>query len=349
MSSQRLTLATQFWRLAAMVIVGIASGQWSTVYGDPTVNAVPFLAESTETPDIISSPSSEWFAATPRDREVIPDHPPSPPVGLLDNLSLFGGLDGAKGPDDLGINANFGIRTALQGSYPVCERVGLGVQVGTALNYSLSAIKVLETIDGTHDRFQSFTTVGFFQRTAFGLSWGVAYDLLFMDYYANLDFGQWRAQIGYALSDNDEIGIWSARADYGASAAVGRTAFHLKPITQGNLYWRHTWSNQADTRFWVGVAQRHSKFVFVLPGDPPVHDAFVFGADLFVPLNRWIALFGEANFITPSDSGTVTATLGFAIYPGGKAVGATHNRFAPLLPVANNPSFAVDFDRQFRH
>ena len=72
-----------------------------------------------------------------------------------------------------------------------------------------------------------------------------------------------------------------------------------------------------------------------------VNHPLVFGADFYVPLNDWVFLFGEANFITPNDSGTVTATLGVAITWGG-ARNVARNRFAPLLPVANNPSFAVN-------
>jgi hypothetical protein len=82
--------------------------------------------------------------------------------------------------------------------------------------------------------------------------------------------------------------------------------------------------------------------VLVAPGNTPVHHPLAFGADLYVPLSDWVALFGEASFITPNDTGTVTATLGFAFYPGGKAKGTAHSRFAPLFAPANNPTFAVD-------
>ena len=42
-----------------------------------------------------------------------------------------------------------------------------------------------------------------------------------------------------------------------------------------------------------------------------------------------VAIFGEANFITPNDTGTVTATFGLAINLGGRAVEASRDRFAP--------------------
>jgi hypothetical protein len=291
-------------------------------------------------------PTINLLDALPPPPDIDPeDKSRSPTLSLVENLSVFLGLDGAKGPDDLGINANFGLRSHVNWGYPIWERYGLGVQLGTAINYSPSAVKVLEAINGTNERTQSFTTVGLFQRTDCGLKWGVVYDFLFEHYYQEIGLGQWRGQAGYEFRPADEAGAWFTIPDHGDHASVGKTDFGLEPIWQGNLYYRHTWSSQVDTRFWVGLAQRHSKFNLVLPGNTPVHDAFVFGADLQVPLNDWLALFGEANFITPNDTGTVTATLGVAVYPGTKAAGASHRRFAPLLPVANNPSFAVDVDR----
>jgi hypothetical protein len=261
--------------------------------------------------------------------------------GLLDNLSIFGGLDGSKDPQDLGINANFGVRSAINWSYPLLAQYGLGIQAGTALNYSHNAVAILETVDGTHDRTQSFTTVGLFQRTECGLVWGFAYDFLFEDYYQNVDLGQWRGRVGYAFG-NEEVGLWGATGDHGDSAAVGSAAFRLEPITQGSLYWQHLWGNDTITRFWGGVAEEHGRFILVMPGRPPVHHPVLFGAEIQVPLNRWLAIFGEANFITPNDTGTVDASLGFVISFGGVAQHSAANRFAPLLQVANNPTFAVD-------
>jgi hypothetical protein len=261
--------------------------------------------------------------------------------GLLENLSGFLGLDGSKGPEDLGINANFGFRGALNWGYPVWEQAGLGVQLGTAINYSETAVRVLRSIDGVRDRFQSFTTLGLFQRTDFGLSWGFVHDWLSEHYYAGIDVGQWRAQIGYALCCHDELGVWGAWRDRGDSATVDGESFNLRPISQANFFWKHIWENDAVTRMWVGVADSHGRFVLVAPGNTPVHHPFVFGADLYVPLTEHLAIFGEANFITPNDTGTVTATLGFAFFPGG-AHHAVRSRFAPLLPLANNPTFALD-------
>ena len=71
----------------------------------------------------------------------------------------------------------------------------------------------------------------------------------------------------------------------------------------------------------------------------------LFGAEIHVPLNDWMAIYGSANFITPAATGTVDAFLGVTFYPGGGARQMHRHRFAPLLPVAGNPSFAVDSQR----
>ena len=122
--------------------------------------------------------------------------------------------------------------------------------------------------------------------------------------------------------------------------------FQLRAITQGYVFWRHIWSTEAVTRVWIGVAEEHGRFILDFPtlSSPPLHDPIAFGSDVYMPLNDYWALFGEANFITPPASGTVMATFGVAFYPGGGARSAGRSRFAPLLPVANNPTFSTDLE-----
>jgi hypothetical protein len=254
---------------------------------------------------------------------------------------LFVGLDGSKGPEDLGVNADFGGRAAVNWSYPVLEKYGLGAQVGSAFNYANNAERILRSIDGTRERTQSFSTAGLFQRTHFGLNWGVVFDFLYEDYYQRLEFGQVRGQIGYACGCG-EVGVWGTVRTFGDTAVVDGQRFELRPIMQGNLFWKHTWRDEINTRAWIGVAEEHGRFVLLAPGNSPVHHPLVFGADLYVPLSDYLALFGEANFTTPNDTGTISATLGIAFYPGGTAKGVARNRFAPMLAPANNQSFALD-------
>jgi hypothetical protein len=121
---------------------------------------------------------------------------PRPIRSWFENMSLFAGLDGFKEPADLGVNANFGYRLAFNWGFAAFEDVGIGVQVGTSVNYSENALRLLRFIDGTVDHWQNFTTFGVFQRTTGGLHWGVVYDFRFDDYYDRTQAGQWRAQVG---------------------------------------------------------------------------------------------------------------------------------------------------------
>lgn len=307
----------------------------------PLIPEVPVhIPETPVSPDLPPPIGGDVFHLSSLPENADPHGPRHP--GWCDDLSLFLGLDGSKAPEDLGVNANFGLRGAFNWELPIWENRGLGVQVGSAVNYANNALPVLKAVNGTTDRVQSFTTVGLFQRTDFGLNWGVGYDFLAEDYYRSLTFGQWRGQIGHQIGPDNEVGIWTAIRSFGDNARVAGQSFRLKPITQGNLFWRHVWGNESVTRLWVGLAEEHGRFLLGAPARATAHHPFTFGADLYVPLTDHFALFGEANFITPNDTGTVTATLGVAFYPGGRAKSAGRSRFAPLLPVANNTTFAID-------
>ena len=263
---------------------------------------------------------------------------------ILQNLSLFGGLEGSKQPQDFGVNAHFGGRFHANMGLPLIADCGLGLQIGTATNYTDNAVQVIERIEGTSERFQSFTTVGLFQRTDCGLSWAVGYDYLYQDYYDNFNLGQWRGDVGYRWNRCNEIGTWFAISSQDDHGSFGAIPMVLDPITQGNVYWRRNWENDAQTTFWLGIAEGHGEANVALGDLPPVDERLVFGSDVFVPLSPKLALYGQANFITPADTGTVDAFLGIAFFPGGSH-GARERQFAPRLSVANNTTFANDFAR----
>jgi hypothetical protein len=76
-----------------------------------------------------------------------------------------------------------------------------------------------------------------------------------------------------------------------------------------------------------------------------LHNTFVFGAELQIPLTDRLAIFGQANFITPASSGTVDSYLGFVYFPHGGARRVVQSAFAPLQTVAAPTNFAVDLRR----
>lgn len=265
--------------------------------------------------------------------------------GALDNLELFLGLEGSKQPQDFGVNAQFGGRAHVNWAVPLWEELGLGLQIGTAINQTKHAVAVTHAIEGSSSRTQNFTTVGIFQRTETGWTWGIAHDFQYQNDYDSTFLTQWRGRAGYSLTENDEIGIMAMVPQTAADASWAGVPVRLKPLAMGSGYWRHTWAYGAQTTGWLGMADRHGQANVALGDRSSTGNVVVFGADLQVPLNdRW-ALFGEANFVTPADTGTVDAYLGICYYPGGGAVRWRQRAFAPVLPVANNTSFVTNLVR----
>lgn len=157
-----------------------------------------------------------------------------------------------------------------------------------------------------------------------------------------MELGQWRGLVGFDVNDRNEIGSWFTFNDRNDTALFLNTPVHLEALSQGTLYWTHTWCCEAQTSLWVGLAEGHGRVVFSISNEPPTKQVFTYGAAVNIPLGKYVALYGAANFLTPADTGTVDAFLGLAFYPGGGAREMRHRRFAPVLPVANNPFFSVD-------
>jgi hypothetical protein len=263
----------------------------------------------------------------------------------LETLELFGGLEGSKQPQDFGVNAEFGGRLHVNWGVPLLPAWGVGIQVGTAIDLTDNAVQVFERLEGNSDRMQEYTTVGIFQRIG-ELNWAVVYDFLHESYYDQFNLGQVRAKVGYHITRCDEIGAWgtiSTEKDNGTFATIPLT---LRPIDQASAFWRHTWENCAQTTIWVGGCPGHGQVNLALGDLPAVGARVVFGADLHIPLSDNWAIFGEANFLTPANSGTVDAYLGFCYYIGGSAHGFRERQFSPVLPVADATDFAVDLNRR---
>lgn len=305
--------------------------------GQPTTTA-PRL------PDVLDAKYTENYLTLPH----VPQDSPSTncPNPLFENLSIQLALDGSKEPVDLGVNANFGFRVAFNWGIPIDEDLGIGLQLGTALNYSRTATRIFRQLDGPTDRLQSFTTLGLFRRSESGWDYGFVYDFRFDDSFDHIDASQWRVHLSKHVDDFNEIGVFGSWRDRIDRTTVAGQPLFIRPINQVALFWRHLWENDIVTRAWVGMAEEHGRFSLLKPGERSIDHPFTFGADFHVPLSNSLALFGEAHFITPNDTGTVTATLGIAWYPGGGARTTTRSRFAPLLPLANNPFFALDAQQQ---
>lgn len=257
-----------------------------------------------------------------------------------DNIDLFVGVDGFKGPMDLdNRNGNFGVRYGVNAAFPLLELKNIGIQAGTA---GVASNFHGTEFTGSSARVQNFTTAGFFQRypnLAPRLSWGVAFDWLTDDYYSNIKLGQWRLKFAYDLNCTSEIGLWVCIPDHGDDINIGSEEYgysvnNFRPITQCNVYYRRFFDTGMTSTFWIGGAEE--------PG------SFIIGADTAVPITQRASLYGGFQCILPSENGVagqddemwnLGVGLSFTLGPCGN--GGRPGLYRPFFDVADNGIFAV--------
>ena len=252
------------------------------------------------------------------------------------NLELFSTVDAFKGPLDFPTfsSGNFGVGMGVNAGMAVAQRLGLGFQVGSRV--------ILADLAGTgfgtaKIRTQDFTSLGLFQRVPRcdgSVAFGFTYDFLFDNYYAGLRFGQWRVKFAWEASPWNEVGVWAAIREHGDATTVQETDYTFRPLNQGNVYWRHTWYNDANVTARVGIADNPNSIILGTEGRIPISSRLaVLGNFAYMPSRSAGGLVGQAQEIW-------NVSLGLEYIPGGLRRGRAA-QFAPLLPVADNGTFAV--------
>jgi hypothetical protein len=168
----------------------------------------------------------------------------------------------------------------------------------------------------------------------------------------NPTISQLRAQLGYALSDWDEIGVWGAvgvTKDSRDVPGFGETTWQA--IDQLSAFWHHKWEYGADTLIWVGVPERSR-----ITGDGSLGDYYV-GARVDAPLNDRIAGYAHVTYVHPSAHIGPSAAqedewsfiVGLSWYPrrDSRAPTVAGHPWQPLMPVATNGLFLVDTDNWY--
>ncbi len=267
--------------------------------------------------------------------------------GLFDELSFRLAIDGAKQPQDFGVNANLGGQASMNWAAPLLPQFGIGVQAGTGITATGNAVRVYELLGETTGRTQHFTTLGLFQRTESGFSWGLVHDFLSQKSFDQFHLGQWRGRLAYELTPQDQIGVNVMLRSNKDTGVFGNSVnVELAPIDQMNFYWRRYWETCAQTTLWVGFSEGHGEDNVVTGFSPAKGTSFLLGADLLMPLNDRLAIYGETNLMMPADTGTVDAFLGLQWSPNRRIYSARRNRYSPLQELAAPTTFSVDLTRQ---
>jgi hypothetical protein len=258
---------------------------------------------------------------------------------VVGHLSIFAGVQGFKGPPDLGRNGNFGFHEGVNFGAPLGGPWGTGYQIGfQAVQSNLSGDQTTGIVRNT-DRDQIFLTAGLFRRAMCrGLQWGVAFDSLHDRYHGTADLEQIRAELSFVFDGTREIGFWGAfglGGDEYLYEQQQRLTMEVDPLDIYAFFYRRHFCEGGQGRLWAGVSGQGEA---------------VLGADVGLPLGTSWALEGNFTYLVPKEGTGLGAqekeSWGMALqlvwYPGRDARCARQDPFHPLMSVADNSVFLID-------
>jgi hypothetical protein len=257
-----------------------------------------------------------------------------PPENWCDNIGVLTSYTAFKNGIDLdGQNANFGTRYGVFGAAPLLREWGIGAQGGSTVGWSDWKGS---QYTGDDTRFQNFITAGVFQRPCgSGFGWAIVHDWLRDDFYADMQFTQFRVAGSYQFTPGSEIGIWAALPQGRDETFVGTPAVlnRFQTLLQGNLYWQQAWSDWAWSNVFIGMAESPSDITY--------------GSNVQVALTSFVAITGSAAYVLPGSGGNDgyqeeiwNLSLGLTFYPG-SAMRNARSQFRPFLPMADNGNMAI--------
>ena len=217
------------------------------------------------------------------------------------NFDFASTVEGFKGPTDEGLNGNFGTGFDLNVGMGLFEHWASASRPAASIS---SATSTARRCPASATRISPPS--GAFQRIPFkegSLDYGFAYDWLFDNYYANYTLSQWRIKLAWELNPWNELGGWATIRDRGDSKLLAEfddSTIALRPLDEGNFYWRHTWCNNVSLTGRLGFAQA--------PG------AMILGLDGRVPISPRLALTSSFTYITQRGVPAGTANPGSQEY-----------------------------------
>jgi len=282
----------------------------------------------------------------------VPSETPDPCPCCGPSVYLFGASDGWAQDADGGLTNNFGKRFGINAGIPLVRSVNLGFQAGASFGLYDWHGHPQGLVGPVNNQLevQTFLTTGLFHRASLqdGDLWSMAavYDHQFHDGYSAsgvdyIDLGQLRGLIGFAWDPRNEFGTWVA-IGLGEQEPINGGQTAVTSVNQYNFYWRHHWEYGTDTMLYAGIGDGHNT-------------EWILGANGLVPLGRRWSAFASAHYMAPSRGAGAGASvdpeeiwnlsvgMAFHFRPLAREDSVTRSRdlYLPLLPVADNGSFAL--------
>jgi hypothetical protein len=200
---------------------------------------------------------------------------------------------------------------------------------------------------------QFFVTTGFFRRgtSMRPISWGIVYDWMSTNAYGvystSPTLGQGRAQMAYAFTARNELGIvgmWSELNDW---KTVNGTPTFYRTVGQGNIFWHHKFLRRgSELWLWSGITDG------IRANGDDSKGVMTFGGRFLFPLTDRFAFYLHEQSWNTEKTGasrhdTFNVFAGLVFYPGRTARSSTvvGRQWMPYMTVADNGSFLVDTNR----
>ena len=268
-------------------------------------------------------------------------------ASLFRNASFFGGLTSFRhnaftlpGNDDLSLDSNFGAFGGFNLGVPLCRILGGGLSA----QFGVRSVQThFDGSDFTDDnRDQTFFTAGIFRRVDIGLQAGVVVDVLNEDFFVESDLTQIRGEVSYAFPTGGALGFRFAAAQQDDSFSGELNGVTVDEFTTGSdshfrFFWRKVLNNGGYSEVFGGWSNAGHG---------------VLGADLDVPVSKYIAMEAGAVYFLSEEIAPTGSSLGdsriddsfnfyvgFALRPQGVARYRSYDQ--PLLPVADNGTFLL--------
>lgn len=270
----------------------------------------------------------------------------------LQNLDIFSGVQGFTNSTNRGGAGSFGYHFGFNKGRPVyCLPC-------TNLSWQIGMAGVFSNFDGATfnnggalattaaNRNQLFLTWGLFRRVDWGLQFGMAFDYLHEDWYANMDIAQVRGEISWVYPTCHELGFWFAAGvnpgrDNGARIFAGGVPVNPPPVENWEAIDLYAFFYRYRLPERGGEARMFGGFT----GDG---DGLV-GGDIWLPLNNNWSFQADYTYLIPNNNGGQFANTNEAwnlsfnmVWSPGSCRnngGVNYNR--PLFNVANNGNFIL--------